>query len=396
MLQTLKSTIVLGTLLVVGYGVHVMLNRPTDGSSDAVWNDAADVDLPDIDFGEDSLERPSTSLAAEAASDTPSPAGPDEAVPLSSISSVDSVHGERSTDAPEQAWAPPDAVDSPSPYSDQAMATTDLPPEGILPEQQVAPHGTNPPRVTISNVSHVASSFDSTWFAAQDKLLNGQLVEALLSLSFLYANDQLGDSQRDQLIERLDQLAGSVIYSPAHLMERPYVVQGGESWEQIAGPYQVPAMFLARVNGLSIESPPPAGTTLKVVRGPFRGELSLGRRELTLFLGRHYAGRFNVGIGRDLPAHVTALEVVEKTAARPYTDVRTGEMIPPGSPDNPYGSLWIGLRDLQSASDLPLGIHSTGAAIGASDTRGCITVSDRDADDLQAILSIGSRVEIRR
>ena len=130
------------------------------------------------------------------------------------------------------------------------------------------------------------------------KLLNGQLVDALLSLSFLYSDEQLGDAQRDQLIVQLDQLAGSVIYSAEHLMERPYEVQAGDDWERIAAQYQVPAKFLARVNGFPIESPPPAGTQLKVVRGPFRGELSLGRRELTLFLGRHYAGRFNVGIGR--------------------------------------------------------------------------------------------------
>ena len=245
-------------------------------------------------------------------------------------------------------------------------------------------------------MSHVTSSFDNTWSAAQEKLLHGQLVEALLSLSFLYSDDQLQDAQRNQLIERLDQLAGSVIYSPEHLLERPYVIQGGESWDQIAGEYQVPAGFLARVNGLPVESSPPAGATLKVVRGPFRGELSLSRRELTLFLGRHYAGRFNVGIGRDLPAHVNTMEVVEKTSARAYTDARTGELISAGAPENPYGSHWIGLRDVQSASDSFLAIHSTGAAIGAADTRGCITVSDRDADDLQAILSIGSRIEIRR
>ena len=90
------------------------------------------------------------------------------------------------------------------------------------------------------------------------------------------------------------------------------------------------------------------------------------------------------------------MEVVEKTATRPYTDVRTGEIIPAGTPENPYGALWIGLRDTQSAENLPLGIHSSGSAIGASDTRGCITVSDRDADDLQAILSTGSRIEVRR
>ena len=97
MLQTLKSTIVLGTLLVVGYGVHVMLNRPPGGFPDTVWNDSADVDLPEIDFGEDPLDRPTTSLAEATASETAPPQGPLDgftaSVPSSPISNDESNPG---------------------------------------------------------------------------------------------------------------------------------------------------------------------------------------------------------------------------------------------------------------------------------------------------------------
>jgi hypothetical protein len=41
-------------------------------------------------------------------------------------------------------------------------------------------------------------------------------------------------------------------------------------------------------------------------------------------------------------------------------------------------------------------VHSTGERVDASDTRGCVSVSDRDADDLQAIFSIGSRFTVIR
>jgi hypothetical protein len=227
-------------------------------------------------------------------------------------------------------------------------------------------------------------------------LQNGDLVNALLSLSILYSDESLYDVQRDRLITLLDKLAGTVIYSTQHLVSAPYVVAPGDTWESVAQQWQVPAAFLSRVNGIPPQAPLQAGQQLKVVSGPFRAELSLSRRELTLYLGRYYAGRFNVGIGRGLPANVSSLEVFEKSGPRPYFDARTGQSIAPGAADSPYGQFWIGLRSGGGQVDPGLGIHDTGAAIEASDTRGCITVSSRDADDLQAILSIGSRIDLTR
>ncbi len=138
------------------------------------------------------------------------------------------------------------------------------------------------------------------------------------------------------------------------------------------------------------------GEQIKIIRGPFRGELNLSRREITVFVGRLYAGRFSVGVGRELPLGELSLEVAEKSGARPYADAQTGNQTPAGDPTNPYGDYWIGLRSPGTPVDPNLGIHSTGERVEASDTRGCITVSERDADDLQAILSIGSLFTIVR
>jgi lipoprotein-anchoring transpeptidase ErfK/SrfK len=130
------------------------------------------------------------------------------------------------------------------------------------------------------------------------------------------------------------------------------------------------------------------------VQGPFRAELSFSDREITLFIGQYYAGRFNCAIGRDLPAQIRSLDVVRIEGAKPYVDFRTGEQIPANDPKNPYGDRWIEL----SANSLPgtagLGIHSYGSAVDASDTRGCISVSPEEANDLALILSPGSRITI--
>jgi LysM repeat protein len=242
---------------------------------------------------------------------------------------------------------------------------------------------------------HYGSSgrFEEVWFTAQSKLQNGQLVDALLTMSMFFNDTSLTDQQRDQLVPLLDQLAGSVVYSNAVHIEAPYEVLPGETIESVAQSYGVTPSFIMRTNALSSPILQP-GQQIKVVRGPFRGELSLARRELTLFAGRYYAGRFPVAIGRDLPTQASVLEVIEIAGPRPYLDPRTGEQIAPGDPRNPYGNLWIGLRDSGGPEFANLGLHASGAGVEASDSRGCISLSDSDVDDLQAILTIGSRIQI--
>ena len=66
--------------------------------------------------------------------------------------------------------------------------------------------------------------------------------------------------------------------------------------------------MLAKINGISASHRLVAGESLKVMRGPFRAEVSLDNREMALFLGRYYAGRFPIRVGADLPIHETVYE----------------------------------------------------------------------------------------
>ena len=62
-----------------------------------------------------------------------------------------------------------------------------------------------------------------------------------------------------------------------------------------------------------------------------------------------------------------------------------------GDPTNPLGQRWIGLGS-------SMGIHGTDRAenIGRNDLAGSISLSPHDAEDVFDILSVGSRVMIRR
>ena len=250
------------------------------------------------------------------------------------------------------------------------------------------------PATSSSGVSSAA--FKSMWQSAQEKINAGLPADALFTLSLWYSNPELSIEQRDSLIPMLDELAGKVVYSQENHFGPPHTVQTGETLAQIAARYAITPEYIARVNGIESTTRLTPGQQLKVVTGPFRAELSRTNREITIFVGSYYAGRFSAGVGRDLPLGEMALEVAEKSGARPYHDRDSSHQTVAGDPSNPYGNYWIGLRVPGAAVNPRVGLHSTGDRVEASDTRGCISLSERDADDLQAILSIGSRFTIRR
>jgi lipoprotein-anchoring transpeptidase ErfK/SrfK len=217
--------------------------------------------------------------------------------------------------------------------------------------------------------------------AVQAKLDAGQLGEALLALSSLY--------DKPEVTELLDQLAGTVIYSRQHLLEPPYRVQPDETLEQIAQKYSVPWQLLARINGIRDPLRLEPGRELKVIRGPFDALVDLDKYEMTLVLGGRYAGRFPIGVGRDHARLEGSYVVRNKTTNPPYygPDVDFAA----NDPNNPLGEHWIDLGN-------QIGIHGTNDPqnLHRTDGRGSVCLGARDIEDVFGILSIGSRVVIRR
>lgn len=222
---------------------------------------------------------------------------------------------------------------------------------------------------------------------ADKQFQNDQRKEALSTLSIFYGTPNLSGEQRSELLSRLDPLAADVIYSQKHLLERPYKVGSGETLMQIADRFAVPWQLLANINRVRDPVAVVPGTELKVVRGPFRAEVSLANKELTLFLGELYAGRFPIEAGNDPQPIPGTFTVQEKQVAKTYYD-RSGSPVPAGSPSNPYGEAWIDLGG-------QLSIHGSPDASRPTD-KGCISLAGDYADDLYGILSQGSSVSIVR
>jgi len=214
--------------------------------------------------------------------------------------------------------------------------------------------------------------------AAYKELDSGNLAKVHQTLSQWYNDPQLTPAEARQLTDLLDQVAGTVVYSRQHRLERPYTVQPGDTLQRIARSYGVPWQLLAKINGISDPENLRPGQQLKVVRGPFDAVVNLDKRELTLMLRGLYAGRFRIGLGRDQ-------ENLEGTY---FVEDKIDQS---DDPNSPLGRYWIKLNDR-------IGIHGTNDPrnVGASDGPGSICLSDRDIEDVHDILSIGSCVRILR
>jgi lipoprotein-anchoring transpeptidase ErfK/SrfK len=245
-------------------------------------------------------------------------------------------------------------------------------------------------KVATSAAGDIHLQFARAFDAAQVQADTGKLAEAHLELSQWYDHPELAPGESRQLIEMLDRLAGTVIYSHRHhLLEKPYQVKPGQTLQQIAEEHQVPWQLLAKVNGLEDPAAIRPGDSLKVLRGPFHAVVDARNLRLTLFLQGRYAGRFPIGLGRDAPAGEGDFEVTGVVDNPIY---RGPDMVvQQGDPNNPYGRVWIDLGN-------QWGIHGTNDPrnVGANTGRGCILLKSQDIAHVQDILSVGSRVIVRR
>jgi len=156
----------------------------------------------------------------------------------------------------------------------------------------------------------------------------------------------------------------------------------------VANQYQVPVQLLQNINAAKVKDPRilVPGTELKVVPGPFRAEVDTKRGELTLFIGKLYAGRFACSIN-ELKVQPGDYIVHNKERDRDFFDV--DRTIAGKDPNNPYGGYWIDLGNDVCIHGSPLSLGGNAAP------QGCIGLSSHDAADVFGILSKESAVLVR-
>ena len=261
--------------------------------------------------------------------------------------------------------------------------------EGPAPsEPQESP--AQPSVVTGEPVTPTPSLFASTRIAAQSALDRGELSQALLLLSDWYGDPSLSPGEESELDTLLSQLAGSVIYSTEHRIEPPYRVQAGQRLQDIAQEYNVPWQLLAKINRVEDPNNLQPGSELKVVRGPFEAVVDIRRRSVVLMLDRRYAGRFQLEVEPGVNVEEGLWTVDQK-------------LLTPGSANPAFPGAPSDERSLMLTNPVAAGGQvailrgpGTPGAASADPPGRVIRLNSTDIGDLFDILSVGSRVVIRR
>jgi lipoprotein-anchoring transpeptidase ErfK/SrfK len=254
--------------------------------------------------------------------------------------------------------------------------------------------GRNPPAPSATmpgaapGATTAAPSDRLTFKEIQMLLDRREAVAALESASRWFDDPSLSPEADKAVMDLLDRLAGEVIYSRNHLLEKPHTVGQGESLAMIAAKYGVTPELLIKINGIADPLYLPPGTQLKVVKGPFDALIDKDRRRLTLFLDGLYAGSFAIGLGRERHIAEDYYSVRGKAIDPPYQGPDVA--MSPEDPNNPLGERWIELGG-------GLGIHGTNDPQNylSEGGRGMIRLSPGDAYDVFDILTVGSQVIIR-
>ncbi|MBX9787862.1 MAG: L,D-transpeptidase family protein [Pirellulales bacterium] len=370
----------------VGTGAPVAdLQPPTTASLDAPPATAFDSTAPATDSA-----WPTAAPGGAGVAPADSAAPPFGTAPAANTAAPPFDPAQTSASAGDQ-FAPPAA------YPEAAGAPSQIPGDGVAPATAApfAPvDGAAPPAAGASTpptggASDVRAEFASTMTNVRHLLDQDRLADAHLELSRWHNDPRLSEIERREIHDLLDQLAGTVVYSQESLVEPPYELPPGETLQHVADRYQIPWQLLAKINGIADPSQVRPGEKLKVVRGPFSAVVDLNQKLLTLWIEGRYAGSFPIDVGRDQVAPPGNFEVKDKVENPIYYG--PDQVIGADDPANPLGERWISLGQ-------QLGIHGSNDPQGPAraDERGCIRLSDRDIHDVYDILSVGSKVVIRR
>jgi LysM repeat protein len=276
-------------------------------------------------------------------------------------------------------------------------------PAGTQPPDRYAPSdsSTNPPAFsplgaapTSPPSAPAGATFSASWPAIQAALDSGDLKQAHQLLSKWHGNDSLTPAESEKVETLLGQLAGTVIYSTEHQLEPARIVKDGETLDMIAKEYNVPSQLLAKINSIPASDQLRPGQQLKVVRGPFTATVDLRRSELSLEVDGRYAGTFPI----TLPPGANVTEgqwlVDQKLGGSQSAVAPASYSAPPAPADRT-----IVLRNATSSGAVSggpvLAIASSSSSTKFDGTT-AIRVAPQDAEDLSDILSIGSRVIVRR
>jgi L,D-transpeptidase ErfK/SrfK len=164
----------------------------------------------------------------------------------------------------------------------------------------------------------------------------------------------------------------------------------GSAFSLFSASAQALDLEVARLPGLS---DPNAYLPLAVE--PFKLELDLSERKLTVLRAGKTFKRYPVAVGRagwETPKGTFKVKTMFKDPE--WINPFTGELIPGGDPDNPLGRRWIGFwTDGKNWA----GFHGTNSvsSIGTAASHGCVRMFEKDIEEVFETVPLGTPVVVK-
>lgn len=205
-----------------------------------------------------------------------------------------------------------------------------------------------------------------------------QLYQEVLQLN---PDPQVAESAQARLGEVNVQVTLSTVRTSG---EEPYTVQSGDTLAKIAHAKKTTVDLLKSANGLQTDLIR-VGQKLKIPQASFSVIVDKSQNLLTLKNGEEVFKTYRCSTGEGGITPAGEFRIVTR-----LKDPAWKGIVPPGDPTNPLGSRWLGF-------DLPeYGIHGTNdpETIGKPVTKGCIRLTNADAEELYTLLPEGTPVTV--
>ncbi|MFH1719121.1 MAG: L,D-transpeptidase family protein [Planctomycetota bacterium] len=316
--------------------------------------------------------------------------------------------------APVESAPPPDVRNGVDPPEVREPVTV-VPPSRVEPEPVVPqvvrepipermPEPTPPaPGPTVEpNPEATSLIAKATAFASEKPVRVIEARDAFNSALRMPMSAQQQKSVKEKLSELSRQWLSSRNVLPGDPLCETYLVGRGDLLETIGKRYKVPYEILMEINNISRPEALQAGSTIKIVNGPFHVKVSRSAFRMDVYLQNTYVRSYTVGLGkpgRDTPRGLWRVRPDGKAYATSWRDPDTGRVYQPEDPDYPLGSRWIGLEGLtgEAKGRDGFGIHGTKEPqeIGSATSRGCIRMFNGEVIQVYNMLFPGfSQVEV--
>lgn len=218
---------------------------------------------------------------------------------------------------------------------------------------------------------------------------SGKYTEARKMYETLMQNASLLPEQKESVRRDFEKLNMQILFSRIETPESEfYTVVAGDSLYAIAKKFKTTIDLIKKSNALSKDTIY-AGVKLKIMKGSFSVRIDKSDNALTLFLNEKFVKQYDVSTGKDNITPVGDFEIVNKLENPTW--FHAGAVVPPESPENILGTRWLGFN-YQG-----YGIHGTTDpdSIGKQVSAGCVRMRNQDAEELYAILPVGTKVMIK-